>query len=143
MNQLWNKKDALTIIEEMMLGNDLFSQLLGMELLDVSENELLLCMTVTEPMTNGFKIAHGGIAYALCDSAMAFLSNASGFHGLTIDSQISHIKSAHVGDRLTARCTCVHRGKTLGRYEIKVHNQNQLLIASFIGTILFGEKWLI
>ena len=61
-----------------MFDQDAFSQWLGIEIVDVSDGYCQLKMTVRNDMLNGFKIAHGGIAYSLADSALAFASNSNG-----------------------------------------------------------------
>ncbi|MFZ9613506.1 MAG: PaaI family thioesterase, partial [Crocinitomicaceae bacterium] len=58
-------------IVETMLQQDAFSQLLGMELLEIEPGFCVLRCKVTSQMTNGFGIAHGGITYSLADSALA------------------------------------------------------------------------
>ena len=58
-----------------MMKNDLFSQWLGVEVLEVREGYSRIKMTVREEMINGFGIVHGGIAFSLADSAFAFACN--------------------------------------------------------------------
>ena len=65
-------------IVDTMYQNDAFSQWLGIEIIDVYEGFCQLKMTVRKEMLNGFQIAHGGIAYSLADSALAFASNSHG-----------------------------------------------------------------
>ena len=55
-----------------MLDHDLFSQWLDINVDEISEGKCTISMKVKEQMTNGFKIAHGGIAYSLADSCAAF-----------------------------------------------------------------------
>ena len=52
-------------------------------------------------MTNGFKIAHGGITYSLSDSSLAFSANSYGIQAVSIETSISHLKPVHIGDILT------------------------------------------
>jgi len=61
-----------------MFDQDAFSQWLGIQIVDVSEGYCQIKMTVRKEMLNGFQIAHGGIAYSLADSALAFASNSNG-----------------------------------------------------------------
>ena len=61
-----------------MFDQDAFSQWLGIQIVDVSEGYCQIKMTVRKEMLNGFHIAHGGIAYSLADSALAFASNSNG-----------------------------------------------------------------
>ena len=45
---------------------------LGIKVLVIDEGHLLQMKVSRKEMTNGFNIAHGGITYALADSALAF-----------------------------------------------------------------------
>ena len=85
-----------------MLGGDAFSQWLGIEILEIHEGFCKLRMTVRDEMTNGFKIAHGGIAYSLADSALAFAANSHGTKSLSIETSISYTKKVETSDTLTA-----------------------------------------
>lgn len=129
-------------IVELMLQQDTFSQLLGMELISIEQGSCVLRCTVTSHMTNGFGIAHGGITYSLADSALAFASNAHGVHCFSVDTNISHLKKVNLGDVLTARCTESHRGKRTGVYMVDIQNQDAKRVAYFRGTVFIGsEAW--
>jgi len=65
-------------IANKMYEQDAFSQWLGIKIVNVSDGYCQLKMTVRKEMLNGFHIAHGGIAYSLADSALAFASNSNG-----------------------------------------------------------------
>lgn len=127
-------------IVETMMHSDAFSQELGMRIEHIDFGTCTLVCTVTDKMVNGFHIAHGGITYSLADSALAFASNSHGQHCVSIETSIAHIKPATPGDILTAKCTEIQRGKTIGRYQTTVHNQHNHLIASFHGTVFRTEK---
>jgi acyl-CoA thioesterase len=55
-----------------MYENDYFSQWLGIERLEVRAGYCRLGLEIRRDMLNGFGLAHGGIAYSLADSALAF-----------------------------------------------------------------------
>ena len=46
-----------------MISNDSYSKWLGIEIIELSEGFCKLQMKIRDDMTNGFKIAHGGISY--------------------------------------------------------------------------------
>jgi acyl-CoA thioesterase len=129
-------------IVETMLQQDAFSQLLGMELLEIEQGFCVLRCVVTSQMTNGFGIAHGGITYSLADSALAFASNAYGVHCFSVDTNIAHLKKVNLGDVLTASCTESHRGKRTGVYVVEIQNQDAKRVAYFRGTVFISsEVW--
>ena len=88
--------NALKIVNAM-YDQDAFSQWLGIEIIEVSEGNCQLKMTVKKEMLNGFKIAHGGIAYSLADSALAFAANTHGNKSLSLETSISHLEIVKKG----------------------------------------------
>ena len=124
----------------MMLRGDAYSKALGMHVTFLEAGNCVLRMKVLEHMVNGFNIAHGGITYALADSAMAFASNAHGVQCVSIETAISHIKKVQVGDDLTASCTALSRNRKVGIYEVEVTNQSNEIVAHFKGTVLVSDR---
>src|SRR6187549_2079973 len=117
-----------------MMENDLFSQWLGIEVLDVKECYSKIKMTVREEMINGFGIVHGGIAFSLADSAFAFACNNRNNLSVALDTSINFTKAVQVGDTLTAEAKENHNGRSTGLYFITISNQNNETVAHFKGT---------
>lgn len=130
---------AIEIVQKMM-EKDTYSQWLGIEVMETKEGFCRLQMEVTQNQLNGFQIAHGGISYALSDSALAFASNGYGKHCVSIETRIAHLRPVFLGDILTATCTEVNRSKSLGLYEVAVVNQENKLISHFSGQVKILEK---
>ena len=128
------------IAQEQMYENDAFSQWLGIEILEMSAGYAKLRMVVREEMTNGFKIAHGGISYSFADSAFAFASNSRGRHAVSVETSISHLAPIHIGDTLTAEAIEEKLGHKIGVYQIRINNQNSDLVAIFKGTVYRTSK---
>jgi len=126
-----------------MYDQDAFSQWLGIEIVDVSEGYCQLKMKVRKEMLNGFHIAHGGIAYSLADSALAFASNSNGKKSLSVETSISHTVSVKDGDVLTATTKELSRSDKIGVYLITITNKENQEIAIFKGTVYRTSKdWL-
>lgn len=123
-----------------MMEHDLFSQWLGIEVLEVKEGYSKIKMTVRKEMINGFGIVHGGIAFSLADSAFAFACNNRNNLSVALDTSINFMKPVHVGDVLTAEAKELHHGKSTGLYHISVFNQNDHLVAMFKGTCFRTSK---
>ena len=127
-----------------MYDQDAFSQWLGIEIVDVSEGYCQLKMKVRKEMLNGFHIAHGGIAYSLADSALAFASNSHGRKSLSVETSISHMVSVKAGDMLTAMTKELSRSDKIGVYLITITNNENQKIAYFKGTVYRTSKdWLL
>ena len=129
-----------TKIVNKMFDQDAFSQWLGIEIVDVSEGYCKLKLTVREEMLNGFHIAHGGIAYSLADSALAFASNSNGKKSLSVETSISHTISVKDGDKLTATTEELSISDKIGIYHITITNQENQEVAFFKGTVYRTSK---
>ena len=138
------EKDKLAndVVKHMM-ENDLFSQWLGIEVLEIKEGYSKIKMTVRKEMINGFGIVHGGIAFSLADSAFAFACNNRNVLSVALDTSINFIKPVQVGDVLTAEAKELHNGKSTGLYHITISNQNNHVVALFKGTCFRTNKALI
>ena len=123
-----------------MFDQDAFSQWLGIEIVDVSNGYCQLKMMVRNDMLNGFKIAHGGIAYSLADSALAFASNSNGKKSLSVETSISHTISVKDGDKLTATTEELSISDKIGIYHITITNQENQEVAFFKGTVYRTSK---
>ena len=123
-----------------MYDNDAFSQWLGIEVVEVKDGYCELKMTVRKEMLNGFQIAHGGIAYSLADSALAFASNSHGRKSLSVETSISHTMSVKEGDVLTAITEELSLSDKIGVYLITITNQDNQEVAYFKGTVYRTSK---
>ena len=130
---------AKKVVNKMMSG-DAFSQWLGIEVLEIATGFCKLQLKVREEMTNGFKIAHGGIAYSLADSCLAFAANSEGLQAVSIETSISHTKKVNSGDTLTATSKQIYKSSKTGLYYITITNQNNQEVAHFKGTVFRTEK---
>lgn len=117
-----------------MLAKDAFSQWLGIEALEIAPRRSTLRMTVRKEMVNGFGVGHGGIAYSLADSALAFACNTRGTVNVAIENSMSYPAPVKVGDVLTAKATLESESNKLGFYRIIVTNQSDVVVAVFRGT---------
>jgi len=131
-----------TEIVALMMERDAFSSWMGINVDQVALGSCQLSCLVKDDMLNGFHILHGGISYALADSALAFASNSHGVKCMSIETSISHIRPVKSGERLTAFAREKHKGRTIGIYEVEVTNSSNKLVALFKGTVhCSGEAW--
>ena len=127
-------------VVDKMINGDAFSQWLGIKVIEISEGKCTLEMTVRDEMTNGFNIAHGGIAYSLADSALAFAANSYGIQSMSIETSISHTKKVKSGDVLKAITKEVNKSKKTAIYYITITNQENMEIAYFKGTVYRTDR---
>jgi acyl-CoA thioesterase len=137
-------KDALAKkVAARMMETDHFSNWMGVKILDIKEGYSKIEMTLRKEMLNGFGIAHGGITFALADSAFAFACNSDGKITVALDVSISFPKAGKEGDVLTAEAKAVNKTNRTGLYLIEVKNKKDELVALFKGTCYKTEKSLL
>lgn len=137
------KKTTPTEVVDHMMKHDLFSQWLGIEVMEIREGYSKIRMHVREEMVNGFGIIHGGIPFSFADSAFAFACNNRNVLSVALDTSINFIKPVHVGDTLEAEAKEIHNGRSTGLYHIVIRNQNEHEVAIFKGTCFRTHKNLI
>ncbi|MCG2616112.1 hydroxyphenylacetyl-CoA thioesterase PaaI [Terrimonas sp. NA20] len=121
-------------VVDKMMRDDLFSQWLGISVIEVREGYSKIKMTVRAEMINGFGIVHGGVAFSLGDSAFAFACNNRNNLSVALDTSINFTKPVHVGDELIAEAKEIHNGRSTGLYHITIINQRDHIVAVFKGT---------
>ena len=126
-----------------MLEKDLFSQWLGISLIEIKEGYSKIKMIVRPEMINGFGIVHGGIAFSLADSAFAFACNNRNDLSVALDTSINFLKPVNVADVLIAEATELHNGRSTGLYHISITNQHNETVAIFKGTCFRTSKSLL
>jgi len=118
-----------------MIENDEFSRWLGLEVTHVAPNEATVRMTVRPEMVNGFGVCHGGIAFSLADSALAFASNTHGRVTMSIENSIRYPASIMPGDVLTARAVEESSTRRLAFFNATVTKENGDVVGLFRGTV--------
>src|SRR5215471_12329 len=123
--QCMNEKDLFARrVTDKMMQHDYFSQWMGVRILDVKDNYSKIQITLRKEMLNGFAIAHGGITFALADSAFAFACNSDGKITVALDVSIAFPKAGKEGDTLTAEAKQIAKTNRTALYLIEVKNQN-------------------
>jgi acyl-CoA thioesterase len=125
------------------MTEDLFSQWLGIDVLQVKDGYSKIKMTVRKEMINGLGIVHGGICFSLADSCFAFACNNRNNLSVALDTAINFLKPVHVGDELIAEAKEMHNGRSTGLYHITITNQRDHVVAFFKGTCFRTNKKLI
>ncbi len=137
-----NDLKASQVVQHMM-EHDLFSQWLGIKIIDIKEGYSKITMTIRKEMINGLGIIHGGVAFSMADSAFAFACNNRNVLSVALDTSINFLKPVHVDDVLIAEAKELHNGKSTGLYHITITNQHNHVVAVFKGTCYRTNKTLI
>jgi phenylacetic acid degradation protein PaaD len=97
--------------------------MLGIEVTEAADGRALARMAVRHDMTQGHGICHGGVVFALADTAFAYACNSRGRSAVAASAQIEFLRPAHEGDVLVARATEVLDDGRRGVYDVEVRRQ--------------------
>jgi phenylacetic acid degradation protein PaaD len=123
-----------------LLGDDAYALGLGIELIDVSNEEIVVGMEVSESHTNFLGGGHGGMVFSLADCAFSLASNSAGHAAVAIDTHLVLTAGSRPGDRLEARVRELSRGRTLGTYRAEVTRDDDKIVALFTGTVFINRS---
>lgn len=127
-------------IVRQMLAHDGFSRWLGIELVDIGPARATLRMTVRQEMTNGFGVCHGGVTFALADSALAFACNTSGKVTVSVENSMTYPTAVRVGDVLTAAAEEEASSQRLAYYRVRVTRGDGAVVALLRGTVYRTDR---
>ena len=114
-------------------ARDNAARALGISIRSVAPGEATLTMAVREDMLNGHAICHGGLIFAIADTAFAYACNSYNDNTLAAAASIEFLSPARLGDVLTAVSKEQSRGRRLGIYDIEVTRQDGTRVALFRG----------
>lgn len=118
-----------------LLDRDAYAGMLGIELVSVSDDEIVVAMEIRAEHLNFLGVGHGGVVFSLADCAFSLASNSAGARAVAIDTHLVLTAAAREGDRLEARVRELSRGKTLGSYRAEVIRDDGRLAGLFTGTV--------
>ena len=128
-----------------LLAHDRASAWLGVRVQRIGDGHATITMAVRQEMLNGFGIAHGGMIFALADTAFALACNpaspadqppgqAAGSGSITVaaGADINFVRPALPGQVLTAVADRRHQAGRSGIYDISIYAEGEL-VAEFRG----------
>ena len=116
-----------------MYARDRASQELGITLLEMRPGYARMSMVVADWMIQGHAVCHGGLLFALADTAMAFASNSHNEAHLALNANIDFLRPAALGDTLIATATEGNRTRRTGMYDVSIVNDRGQAICHFRG----------
>ena len=119
---------------------DNVSRSLGIEIEVTGLGAATATMHVREDMLNGLDVCHGGMLFTLADTACAFACNSYNRVTLSASGKIHFLRSAMLGDVLTAIAAEDYRGGRRGFYTVKITNQQDEAVALFRGRVVSRDE---
>ena len=119
----------------MFIEKDLFSQHVGIELIEMAEGSAKARLNIQKHHLNGAGLTQGGVIFTLADLVFAAASNSYGPVAVAINASISFVKASTEGAVLTAEAKEVSRNRKLASYTIHVTDDQQEMVAVFQGMV--------
>ena len=105
----------------------------GIEIEDAREGYARISMRLRADMLNGHGTAHGGMIFALADTAFAYACNSRNSKTVAAQASISFLDAAREGERLTAEAQEQALAGRSGVYTATVRGEGGRTIAIFQG----------
>lgn len=122
------------------MRRDAASAMLGMSVEVDEPGRAVVAMTVRDDMLNGFAITHGGLVFALADTAFAIACNEDERVTVASGADITFLKSTSVGQKLTATAERrVVSGRT-GLYDVTVRDETGDIVAEMRGRSMITNR---
>ncbi|KHL05669.1 phenylacetic acid degradation protein [Sinomonas humi] len=109
------------------LTDDYATQWMGLQVLALGDGSATVAATLRREMLNGFGIAHGGMIFAIADSAFALACNPhtpdedqAGTITVAAGVDVNFLAPAHVGERITAVAARRAQAGRSGLYDVQV-----------------------
>ena len=105
----------------------------GVQIEEAREGYARVRMTLRDDMLNGHRSAHGGMIFALADTAFAYACNSRNETTVAQSATIAFLAPAATGDVLIAEARETSRSGRSGVYQVSVRTADGRVIAEFTG----------
>ena len=112
-----------------------YSQRQGISVDEIGPGYARTVKTIGPEDANPLGVTHGGVYFSLADTAGGSAMASHGYMAVTVNCTYNFMRSARIGDTLTAEAYEVKSGKTICVYDIRVTDQNGTLMGT--GTFTF------
>jgi len=125
--------DVSTTGSRSMMVRDRASASLGMVVHRDDPGHAVVSMVIRDDMLNGFDVTHGGMVFALADTAFAISCNDDHHVTLAAGADITFLKPTTSGQTLTATAVLRARSGRSGIYDVSVTDDDNAPVAEFRG----------
>jgi len=105
----------------------------GVEIEEAREGYARIRMAVRGDMLNGHRTAHGGMIFALADTAFAYACNGRNMKSVAAQASIVFLDAAREGEMLVAEAREAAQAGRSGVYTVSVRGEGGRAIAEFQG----------
>ena len=107
-----------------------FARRLGIFVEEIGPGCARAVMDVTPDDANPVGVPHGGCYFSLADTASGSAMASHGFFAVTVNASYNFLRSAKLGDRLTAEAREVKSGRTISVFEVRITDGAGTLLGS-------------
>ena len=127
--------DAKGYVEMLMAADRAILRDLSISTSVMNPGTVELTMRVSSRMVNSQNFCHGGFLFTLADTASAYAVGSLGLEPATSDAQISYLRPATAGERLTARAEILQVTEKRCYTAVTISAPNDDTIALFRATL--------
>lgn len=120
-------------IADVMLQNEGTGPAWGVQIEAADEGYSRISMVVRDDMLNGHKITHGGMIFALADTAFAYACNSRNQVTVAQSASIVFMDTVRCGERIEAEAREVAVKGRSGVYTVTVRGADSRIVAQFQG----------
>ena len=103
---------------------DAISAFENYEIKEMRDGRVTVTTKVVNSSLNYYGNAHGGYLYTLCDQISGLVVISLDLDVVTLQSSINYLKAGYLGDELTIKGECVHKGRTTYVVDVDLINQD-------------------
>ena len=112
-----------------------YSQRLGIFVEEIGPGYAQVTKTVGPEDVNPLGVPHGGVYFSMADTAGGSAMASHGYMAVTVNCNYNFMRSARVGDTLTAKAREIKAGKIFCVYDVRITDQEGTLLGT--GTFTF------
>jgi acyl-CoA thioesterase len=128
-----NPDELANCVARHMLAGEGTGPAWGIRIEEAREDYARISMVVRAEMLNSHGIAHGGMIFALADTAFAYVCNGANHASVAAQASIVFLDKAREGETLIAEATEVAREGRAGVTRVAVRAGDGRAIAEFTG----------
>ena len=117
-------------LKEARNASNRFCRRLGIWVEEIGEGYARVTKTVGPDDLNPVEVPHGGLYFTMVDTACGSAMASHGYYAVTVTATYNFLRSAKLGDVLTAEAREVKSGRTICFYEAQVRSQDGTLLGT-------------
>lgn len=107
-----------------------YASLLGIRVEEIGSGTARVTLHLEDKHLNPVGVPHGGVYFSMADTAAGSAMASHGFFAVTVNASYNFLRSAKLGDRLTAEAREVKSGRTISVFEVRITDGAGTLLGS-------------